>query len=71
MLHCSVEYPTPMENAWLNRISVMNKIFKNSIIGYSDHTIGIEAPIIAVTLGAKIIEKHFTITPEKKKEIIL
>ena len=67
LLHCSVEYPTPMENARLNRISVMNKIFKNSIIGYSDHTIGIEAPIIALTLGAKIIEKHFTITPEKKE----
>lgn len=65
LLHCSVEYPTPMENARLNRIPVMKKTFKNCIIGYSDHTIGIEAPIIALTLGAKIIEKHFTITPEK------
>ena len=66
LLHCSVEYPTPLENARLNRIVVMNKLFKNNIIGYSDHTIGIDAPIIAYTLGAKIIEKHFTITPEKK-----
>ena len=66
LLHCSVEYPTPLKNARLNRISVMNKLFKENIIGYSDHTIGIEAPIIAFTLGAKIIEKHFTITPEKK-----
>lgn len=66
LLHCSVEYPTPIKNARLNRISIMNKLFKKNIIGYSDHTIGIEAPIIAFTLGAKIIEKHFTITPEKK-----
>ncbi|ADK31143.1 N-acetylneuraminate synthase family protein [Brachyspira pilosicoli] len=66
LLHCSVEYPTPLENARLNRIVVMNKLFKKNIIGYSDHTIGIDAPIIAYTLGAKIIEKHFTITPEKK-----
>ncbi|WP_157150928.1 N-acetylneuraminate synthase family protein [Brachyspira sp. SAP_772] len=66
LLHCSVEYPTPLENARLNRITVMNKLFKKNIIGYSDHTIGIDAPIIAYSLGAKIIEKHFTITPEKK-----
>ncbi len=66
LLHCSVEYPTPLENERLNRIVVMNKLFKKNIIGYSDHTIGIDAPIIAYTLGAKIIEKHFTITPEKK-----
>ena len=65
LLHCSVEYPTPMKNARLNRISVMKNLFKKNIIGYSDHTIGIEAPIIAVSLGAKIIEKHFTVTPEK------
>lgn len=66
LLHCSVEYPTPLENARLNRISVMNKLFKDNIIGYSDHTIGIEAPIIAFALGARIIEKHFTINPKKK-----
>ena len=65
LLHCSVEYPTPMKNARLNRISVMKNLFNKNIIGYSDHTIGIEAPIIAVSLGAKIIEKHFTVTPEK------
>ncbi len=66
ILHCSVEYPTPIENARLNRISVMKKLFKNHIIGYSDHTIGIEAPIIAAGLGAKIIEKHLTASPEEK-----
>ncbi len=67
LLHCSVQYPTPLEFARLNRIKVLRKIFKKNIIGYSDHTIGIEAPKIAFTLGAKIIEKHFTITPEKKE----
>lgn len=67
LLHCSVEYPTPLENARLSRISVMKKLFKNKIIGYSDHTIGIEASAAAVSLGASIIEKHFTVTPEKKE----
>ena len=37
----------------------MNKIFKSSIIGYSDHSIGNTIPIAALALGAKIIEKHF------------
>ena len=65
LLHCSVEYPTPINKARLNRINVMKKLFKDYIIGYSDHTIGIESSITAAILGAEIIEKHFTINPEK------
>lgn len=65
LLHCSVQYPTPKEMARLNRIDVLKNIFKKRIIGFSDHTIGIEASLAAVAKGARIIEKHFTITPDK------
>ena len=44
----------------------MKKIFKNSIIGYSDHSIGNDIAIAALGLGAKIIEKHFVISKIKK-----
>lgn len=60
VLHCNTEYPTPMEDV---NLLGMNRI-KNDFeveIGYSDHTLGIEIPIAAVALGAKIIEKHFTL----------
>ena len=60
ILHCNTEYPTPMEDVNLRAmISIAEKFGVN--IGYSDHTIGIEVPIAAVALGAKIIEKHFTL----------
>lgn len=60
VLHCNTEYPTPMEDV---NLLAMNHI-KNQIgveVGYSDHTLGIEVPIAAVALGAKVIEKHFTL----------
>jgi N,N'-diacetyllegionaminate synthase len=60
LLHCVTSYPVPNELANLNSISFLKR--KNDFcIGYSDHTIGIEACLAAVALGAKIIEKHFTI----------
>ncbi len=67
LLHCCVEYPAPFEDINLNRISVLHQLFKKQIIGYSDHTIGSDAAIVAVSKGAKIIEKHFTMTPEKQE----
>ena len=60
VLHCNTEYPTPMEDV---NLLAMNHI-KDQIgveVGYSDHTLGIEVPIAAVALGAKVIEKHFTL----------
>lgn len=60
ILHCNTEYPTPMDDVNLMAMLHIKKEFGTNI-GYSDHTLGIEVPIAAVTLGATIIEKHFTI----------
>ena len=60
ILHCNTEYPTPMNDV---NLTAMNKIHMDLgvQVGYSDHTLGIEVPIAAVALGAKVIEKHFTL----------
>ena len=60
LLHCNTEYPTPMEDVNLLSMYTLKNEFKTRI-GYSDHTLGIEVPIAAVSLGAEIIEKHFTL----------
>ena len=60
VLHCNTEYPTPFEDVNLNAMLTLQNAFKVEI-GYSDHTRGIEIPIAAVALGAKVIEKHFTL----------
>ncbi len=60
LLHCNTEYPTPFEDANLKAIIGIKKQFACTV-GYSDHTLGIEAPIAAVALGAEVIEKHFTL----------
>lgn len=60
ILHCVSSYPVLPEEANLLAICDLQKELK-TVIGYSDHTIGIDAAIIAVALGARIIEKHFTI----------
>lgn len=60
VLHCTTEYPCPYKDVNLNAMLSLKKEL-NVDIGYSDHTIGIEIPIMAVSLGAKIIEKHFTL----------
>lgn len=60
ILHCNTEYPTPMKDVNLKAMLSIQKTF-GVPIGYSDHTLGIEVPIAAVAMGAKIIEKHFTL----------
>jgi len=59
-LHCVSDYPVVDKEANLISIKYLKDKFKMNI-GYSDHTLGIEASIMAVAYGAKIIEKHFTI----------
>lgn len=60
VLHCNTEYPTPMEDVNLKAMLHIQRELGVSV-GYSDHTLGIEVPIVAVALGATVIEKHFTL----------
>jgi N-acetylneuraminate synthase/N,N'-diacetyllegionaminate synthase len=60
LLHCNSLYPTPVEIVNLKAIETMKVAFKIPI-GFSDHTLGIHIPIAAVTIGACVIEKHFTL----------
>jgi N,N'-diacetyllegionaminate synthase len=60
VLHCNTEYPSPMGDVNLMAMNTIKDTFKVDV-GYSDHTLGIEVSIAAVALGAKIIEKHFTL----------
>lgn len=60
VLHCTTEYPTPMEDVNLRAMVAMKTAFGVNT-GYSDHTPGIVIPVAAVALGATIIEKHFTL----------
>jgi pseudaminic acid synthase len=58
LLKCTSAYPTPRSEVNLKTIAALKEIF-NVTVGFSDHTLGISAPVAAVTLGARIIEKHF------------
>ena len=60
VLHCNTEYPTPMKDVNLKAMfHIKEEVGVN--VGYSDHTLGVEVPVAAVALGAKVIEKHFTL----------
>ena len=66
ILHCVSQYPTEPDNLNLNTILYLKKHYGQYTIGFSDHTIGISAPSIAVGMGAEIIEKHITIDRHMK-----
>lgn len=67
ILHCVSQYPTQPDNLNLNTIQYLKKHYGQQYrIGFSDHTIGISAPSIAVGMGAEIIEKHITIDRHMK-----
>ncbi len=59
LLHCISSYPTPAKDAHLKAISGLRKF--GCPVGYSDHTLGIEAAVLSVAAGACIVEKHFTL----------
>lgn len=61
LLHCTTGYPTPFEDVNLTAMLTMKHAFPGTLVGYSDHTPGIEVAIAAVALGAAVIEKHFTL----------
>lgn len=60
VLHCTTEYPAPVNEINLNAMLTIKKKFGVEV-GYSDHTVGIEIPIAAAAMGAIVIEKHFTL----------
>lgn len=66
ILHCVSQYPTHPDNLNLNTINYLKKHYGQYHIGFSDHTVGISAPAIAVGMGAEIIEKHITIDRHMK-----
>lgn len=66
ILHCVSQYPTHPDNLNLATITYLKKHYGQYRIGFSDHTIGIAAPAVAVGLGAEIIEKHVTIDRHMK-----
>lgn len=64
LMHCISDYPTLLSNAQLGYLNYLKKF--NYTLGWSDHTIGNEAAIIAISLGAKVIEKHITLNKKMK-----
>lgn len=66
ILHCVSQYPTHPDNLNLRTITYLQEHYGQYTIGFSDHTIGISAPVVAVGMGAKIIEKHITIDRNMK-----
>ena len=66
-LHCVSSYPVPESQANLNAISTLKKKFPKCKVGYSDHLLGVEGCYVAAALGAKIIEKHFTLDKKFSK----
>jgi sialic acid synthase SpsE len=64
ILACTLTYPTPDPDGHFARITTLRRQFEPYLIGSSDHTVGPEGGWIASALGAVLIEKHFTITPD-------
>lgn len=66
ILHCLSQYPSEYKNINLNTILYLKKHYPGYTIGYSDHSIGIVIPVVAVAMGAEIIEKHITLDRKMK-----
>ena len=62
VLQCTSEYPCPPERSGLNVLAEMRARYKGIQVGYSDHTLGVAISIAAVSMGATVIEKHFTLS---------
>ena len=65
ILHCSTEYPASIKKLNLMSVKYLREKLKIRV-GYSDHSLGIEASIIALSFGAKILEKHFTLNKKMR-----
>lgn len=65
LMHCVSAYPTPAEQANLSAIRTLATL--GHTVGYSDHTLGTDACVLAVALGARVLEKHFTISKNRSE----
>jgi N,N'-diacetyllegionaminate synthase len=65
LMQCTSAYPAPYDEINLKAIDTLRNIFKLNI-GFSDHSLGVQASIAAVALGAKVIEKHLTLSKKFK-----
>lgn len=63
LLHCVTSYPVPVDQTNLFAIQELKDNFQ-CVVGYSDHTLGIDAAVLSVAAGATIVEKHFTLDHE-------
>lgn len=63
LMHCTSEYPTPINHAFMKRINQI-AILSDGPIGFSDHTVGKLAAVMSVAMGCRVIEKHITINKE-------
>jgi len=66
ILHCLSQYPSDYPNLNMNSLRFLQKNYAQYTIGYSDHSIGILMPPVAVSMGAKVIEKHITLDRNMK-----
>jgi sialic acid synthase len=66
LLHCVSSYPTSVEDTMLNYIAQYRESFPNTSVGYSGHEQGIECSCLAVLMGARILERHFTLDKSQK-----
>lgn len=60
LLHCTSSYPAPPESINLHAMKTLRQAF-GCLVGFSDHSLGINVPIAAVAMGAKVVEKHMTL----------
>ncbi len=61
LLLCTSQYPTSPEDVNINKLTTLRNAFPGLVVGFSDHTIGSEAAVMALAQGARIFEKHFTL----------
>lgn len=66
LLHCTSLYPAEARDIHIKKLDTISRSYPNCISGYSDHTVGSTAAIMAVALGAKVFETHFTLDNEMK-----
>ena len=65
VMQCTSDYPSKLSNSNLLTIPALKNLF-NCSVGYSDHTLGVETSMMAITLGAEILEKHITLNKKHK-----